>query len=207
MKFFKWLFGLFESKKPEVEIPEVKKEDVKDFPKQRIALIVGHGPRGSDEGAISYNGISEFEYNSLVAEMTAAKSKKAVKVFYRSTDGIVAVALKAIEWSPDIVIEMHLNSYNGTAQGCEVLCLDGNSEAGKLGQSFAKSFCEKFKRKLRGDMGVKWIASSYRGGLSLKTLRSIKKSILIESFFCDNPNEWIDQHVFAKHLTEWIDEL
>ena len=208
-----WLKRLFVKKSTRkdsvgAEIPEQPKmEEVESFPKKKIAIIVGHGPKGKDGGANTWNGSNEFAYNSLVAEYVKSKSKHLVKVFYRGSTGIVGVAMEAVAWKPDCSIELHLNSFNGKAKGCEVLCLEGDNQSAILGRSFASEFTQKFDRVLRGEQGVKWLGSRDRGAASLKALSPIKQSILIEPFFCDNKEEWIETSKYSEFLVEWIDGL
>lgn len=187
-------------------IPEVpKKEDIDSFPKKKIALIVGHG--NGDGGANTWNGSNEFNYNSFVAEGVKNKSKQLVKTFYRGNSGIVGVGLSAVAWKPDVCIELHLNSYNGKAKGCEVLVLQGDKRSAELAREFAWKFTSKFGRVLRGDQGVKWISSGDRGAASLKAVSPIAQSILVEPFFCDNKDEWIEMEKYEKFLIEFIDGL
>jgi len=203
----KILKAIFGKKEPQVTPIEQKQDTVGSVGTgKKVALIVGHG--AGDGGAEAFNGMSEFNYNSFVAEeVEKAIKNKQIKVFYRGAGGIAGVASKAVAWNPEVCIEMHLNSFNGIAAGCEVLVLNGDEESAKLARQFASSFCTKFSRKLRGDKGVKWLASSERGGLSLKCLSPIKQAILIEPFFCDNEKEWIEPIMYAKFLTGFIDEL
>ena len=183
-----WIINLILSifkngtQKPEVStIPSVvnqetpTKQEVKQFPKKRIAIIIGHG--NGDGGADTWNGSNEFEYNSLVAEYVKNESSQLIETFYRTSSGIVGVAAKAVAWKPDICIELHLNSYNGLAKGCEVLVLEGDKESEKLARNFAVSFAIKFQRVVRGDKGVKWIGNRDRGAASLRALSPIKQSL------------------------------
>ncbi len=202
-----WFKNLFKKK----IIAPVKSEEQKPIPSssgeiKKIALIVGHG--NGDPGAMGWNDMSEFNYNSFVAdEIQRANTGKEIKVFYRGSTGIVGVAAKAVAWGPDLTIELHLNAFNGVANGCEVLVLDGDRVSAKVGEKFAKAFTEKFKRKLRGDLGIKWITSKDRGYTSIKAVSSIKQSILIEPFFIDNKAEWIDPLTYTNFLIGWIKDL
>lgn len=195
MGLFKKLKGIFS--KPAQQSSKPKS------PIQKVAIIVGHG--NGDSGAMGWNGVSEFDYNSAVAKsLEISDTEKEIKAFYRSASGITGVAAAAVKWNPDIVIELHLNAFNGKALGCEVLCLQGHTASGEKARDFAEKFAAKFNRVKRRDNGVNWIASSDRGGLSLKKLSSVQYSILVEPFFIDNKNEWIDQQEYAGFLKEWI---
>lgn len=193
---------------PKDDLPEQPTmEEVNNFPRseiQKIAIIVGHGH--GDSGAESWDKkTNEFEYNSIVASALALyPHSKQVKIFWRGSAGIMGVAAQVVLWKPDLSIELHLNSFNGEAKGCEVLCLKGDIESGKIGKDFAKKFTEKFNRTLRRDQGINWISSGDRGATSLRAVSPIKRSILIEPFFIDNKNEWIKPSDLAKHLGEWM---
>lgn len=173
---------------------------------KKIALIVGHG--NGDSGAMGWNRFAEFDYNSIVAEEIAnSETGKEVKVFYRGSSGIVGVAMKAVAYSPDLSMELHLNAFNGKAVGCEVLCLSGDEQSSSIGRSFASSFTQKFNRKLRREKGINWITKADRGYSSLKAVSSIKHSILVEPFFIDTKEEWIEPITYAEFLKEWIKSL
>ena len=213
----KWLIKLirsiFASKDKPVAIetpaklPEAGTIEIPKIPgsRKRIALIVGHG--NGDGGADTWNGSNEFEYNSVVAEYVKKNSKHEIEVFYRGRSGITGVAVKAVAWKPAISIELHLNSFNGTARGCEVLCLRGDNRSAALGRLFAAKFTANFNRMIRGENGIKWIDSGDRGATSLKALSPVAQSILVESFFADNKKEWIAPLTYAQFLVEWLNEL
>jgi N-acetylmuramoyl-L-alanine amidase len=194
-----------------VKNPEIPtKEEIDSFPSRpiklkRIAIIIGHG--NGDGGASTWNGSDELKYNTFVAEFVKKTSKHKIETFYRTSSGIAGVARKAVEWQPDITIELHLNSYNKKAKGCEVLVLDGDKASAVLAKSFAKAFTDKFKRVVRGDDGVKWVGPREDGGFSLNKLSSVKQSILVEPFFCDNKDEWIEPQVYAKFMVEFLDTV
>lgn len=197
--------GLFKKLKSILSKPAQQSSKPKS-PIQKVAIIVGHG--NGDSGAMGWNGVSEFDYNSAVAKsLEISDTGKEIKAFYRSASGITGVAASAVKWNPDIVIELHLNAFNGKALGCEVLCLEGDLLSGEKAKSFAKLFCEKFNRVKRRDAGVNWISSSDRGGLSLRSLSSTSYAILVEPFFIDNKEEWIDPKEYAAFLKEWIKGL
>lgn len=170
----------------------------------KIALIIGHG--NGDSGAMGFNGMSEFNYNSFVAE-EVAKSLKQVELFYRGDEGIAGVGHLVEAFQPDISIELHLNAFNGKSEGCEVLCLVSDGKAAELGRNFAEAFCKKFRRRVRADFGVKWIDKKDRGYFNLHSVESVPKNILVEPFFVDNQNEWIEPNDYINFLIKWIGAL
>jgi len=185
---------------PPKKDPEVPtKEEINSFPNKRIAILVGHG--AGDSGAICFNGIEEHNYNKEVAMIIS--SKIPVKLFYKSKNGWAPTYLQIATYNPEICIELHLNSYNGKAFGCEVLCTSKKAE--DLANSFAASFCAKFGRKNRG---IKWLESGDRGFGNVKSASLIsKKAILVEAFFCDNKSEWIEPLVYADWLIGWLNDV
>lgn len=213
-KFLSWLLKIFKKPSPPVvEIPAPTKTPEVPAPVsnplsqiKKVAIIVGHGH--GDSGAQGWNGMSEFNYNSFVAEeLEKANLGKEIKVFWRGATGIVGVAAKAVLWNPDLCIELHLNAFDGKAVGCEVLVLDNDTTSARIGKLFAKEFTKKFNRKLRRDEGINWISSGDRGAASLKAVSPIKYSILVEPFFIDNPNEWIEPIEYIKFLINLIREV
>lgn len=174
-------------------------------PPKKIAIIIGHG--NGDSGALGWNKVEEYSYNFKVAEIIKANCKKDIMLFYRTSTGIIGAATRVVAWGPDISIELHCNAYNGQVSGCEVLCLAEDKSSEILGKSFAKEFTEKFKRKLRGDEGIKHIGPKDRGYTSLKAVSPIAQSILVEPFFIDSEAEWIDQTEYGEWFAGWINEL
>lgn len=80
----------------------------------------------------------------------------------------------------DLVVQLHLNSFNEEATGCEVWYYTGS----KMGKIFAEHITNK--------LGKYW---KNRGAKDSKTLYWLRKtkapSILIESFFCDNAKDYL----------------
>ncbi len=197
MRLFKWLSYIFKAKEMNDEINKKIK---------KVAIIVGHG--NGDPGAEGWNGMSEFSYNSYVAEeLFKAVKTKELKIFYRGEGGIGEVCKRAMNWKGDITIELHLNAFNCKAKGCEVLSLDKDAISFKPAKDFADKFCKKFSRILRDDDGVMEIKKGDRGHYSLSHLDDPAPSILVEPFFIDNKDEWIDTNDYLKFLTSWIEGL
>jgi len=134
--------------KPQEPLPEVpSNEEVENFPANpglRIALVRGHG--GNDGGAEG-NGTNEVAYNTFVMEYVAKHTKRNLKCFYGESS--MGAVTKSLMFRPDITFQLHLNSYNGSAHGCEVLVVKGDTASYPLAEKFAKAFTEKFGRTLR----------------------------------------------------------
>jgi len=171
----------------------------------KVAIIIGHG--AGDSGAMGWNGMSEFNYNSFVAEEVARTSMgKEIKLFYRGDSGIKGVSKKAMAWSPDITIEMHCNAFNGQAKGCCVLTLKDEISI-KYGRKFSEDFCKKFGRILRDEDGVVELSRKDRGYFSLSQVDDPPPSILVEPFFIDNKDEWVNPMSYSEFLIDWIRRL
>ena len=182
------------------------------FTIRKIAIIVGHGDydaKGNfDTGAQNWNGESEFAYQSKVANMIAEYAyPKEVKVFWRKGRGIAGVAKDAMAWNPDITVELHNNSFNKIAKGCEVLVIKKDHVSLKCGQDFAAKYCKEFGRVMRDGDGVKELEGSDRGAFSLKQVNDPPPSILLEPFFGDNKNDWMEARPYAKFLGNWLRDL
>lgn len=203
---FNWLKNLFKKKQTEAPKAEPSKPNIPEIPdssKKKIVLIVGHSP--TDSGAIGWNKVKEFDYNLKVAEML--NKSHGLDYVVRGKGGIAGAAIAALAKNPDLIIEMHLNAFNGKAEGCCALVLKGDEQSAVYARKFTKMFCDKFNRKLRSDKGVLWVDSSDRGGFSLSVLKPARAAILIESFFIDNPNEWVTIDEYYNFMCDFIDLL
>lgn len=235
MKLFNWIISLFKTKEPsKSEAPP--KPNPSETPSssnssttsnsskpiesdlgpsvasrkiKKIAIIIGHGH--GDPGALSkWNSPikEEYDYNKIVAEhLKKTVKSKEIKLFYRGATGITGVNTQVRLWDDDLSLELHCNSFNGVAHGCEILALSNDKESIKIGQDIAKDFCKRFSRKLRDGDGVKELKKNDRGHYSLALVDDGYPSILLESFFIDNPSEWIDPIVYAEFLREWIEVI
>lgn len=216
MKFIKYILNKLNPPKvvnPAVSnIPEIPAssmpapiEPTKKY--KKIAIIIGHGH--GDSGAESWDkGRNEFEYNSIVAKYINSKIKnREIKLFWRGRTGITGVNSQVNLWDDDLSIELHLNSADVPARGCEILCLGSDKAAVSLGRDLAAAFCLKFGRKLRDEDGVKELKKKDRGHYSLALVDDGKPSILVEPFFISNKDEWIDPLIYADFLVNWINEL
>lgn len=182
--------------------PSVSSRNIK-----KIAIIIGHGHGDSGAaGKWSTPNKIEYEYNKNVAEhLKKTVKSKEIRLFYRGATGITGVNTQVRLWDDDLSLELHCNSFNGKAHGCEILALSGDKESIKIGQDIAQDFCKRFNRKLRDGDGVKELKKNDRGHYSLALVDDGYPSILLEPFFIDNPSEWIDPIVYAEFLREWIE--
>ncbi len=181
------------------------------WPVKTVSIIIGHGDydgKGNfDSGAKNHNGKSEFEEQAIVAKTIQQNvKKKTVYLCYRKNKGISGVAKEALSYKPDMTIELHNNSFNGKAEGCEILTLKGDTISISFAQDLAKKFCAHFGRKMRDLDGVKEVVKE-NGSYSLGLVSDPPPSILTELYFGDNKNDWIHPETVGLFLAEWIDSL
>jgi N-acetylmuramoyl-L-alanine amidase len=208
-----WIKKLFKKSKPANNpIPPKKEEgDVINFPKpvdhsgkSKIAILIGHG--ASDPGATCWNGMAEHDYNKKVAAILEARLSNVTLYFKSSVGGWAPTYAKLAVTRPDLSVELHLNAYNGKAKGCEVLITSESSRS--IGEMYAAEFCLKFQRVMRGAKGIKWLGSGDRGfGNVYSANKCAKKAILLESFFCDNKDEWIEPTDYAEFLISFLKKV
>ena len=158
----------------------------------RFAIVVGHNSK--DQGAVAYDGTSEFEFNSALGELIACRLgctgnqgvlfKHGTHGGYTSRQRETASKIKA-SGHFDAHIELHFNAANGAAQGYEHLyhfmSNRGQWLASCLNDAHAESYPESKNR------GVKPLGPSSRG-FGFVRLTSAPR-VIVEPFFGDNPSE------------------
>ena len=113
-------------------------------------------------------------------------------------DEILYYTTKANAKKYDLVVQLHLNSFNTEATGCEVWYYKGN----ECTKTYAKNICSKLSEC--------WINRGAKDSTSLYWLkRTVSPAVLIESFFCDNPKDYdtskkIGMEGHAKLIAEGI---
>lgn len=161
---------------------------------KRVAVVVGHSRIG-DAGSISHGGISEWEYNRMVAihlkSKLMARGYHAMVVYniprddYRSAMSWVADKIK--EFEADIAIELHFNaSGSHTAKGHEWLYWHTSVKGRKLASCLEVSMIQRrigfpvrgTKPKESGDLGAHFLSKTHC------------PAIICEPFFGDNEQEW-----------------
>jgi N-acetylmuramoyl-L-alanine amidase len=206
IRFFKELF----SKDEPVLLPQPHKPEPIPLPdrprpeKQKVAIIVGHHKKS--KGAVAYTGESEWDWNNNVAVKVKyhLQGYAQVKIFYRDERRSYKSAMKDIakrvaEWGADFSLELHFNSYEKVAYGCEILIAeDANNYEDSIRLAdvwtdiLAKRFRLKERHKVRfrnntyGD-GVKVLKVGERGYWNLAYLADygVPMSFLIEPMFAN----------------------
>jgi N-acetylmuramoyl-L-alanine amidase len=146
----------------------------------KIAVVVGHDK--IEQGA--YSNLlkqSEFAYHSEVVKHLP------FDVYYRDeklkTYGakIRDLAKRINAKKYNLVIELHYNSFNGVANGCEALYFRGS----KMGQRWAEIYVDRIVNEYGNNpRGAKPKVETDRGGLFLKLIDA--PCLILEPFFGDN---------------------
>lgn len=162
----------------------------------RVAIIVGHTDKS--RGSSSYNGISEYDFNTIVASHISSKLENIEhKVFFRDKIGLRGVAKQISKWAENeevLSLELHFNSFAGNARGCECLVHVESPDLGKtisLADKFTDEIAEVYKIRQRHPTptheGVKIINKKERGASNLKYMinAGVTHSLLIEPCFAN----------------------
>lgn len=153
------------------------------FKYKRIGLFVGHSKLKNGTYTSANKLINEYEYNKVLG----AKIKALFDKEGQSCDLIICPEDKftsnkdeddyklpiANSGKYDLIIELHLNAFNGTADGSEVLYI---SNAGQM-------VAQRVQNKLKTVFNNREIKK--RDNLYMLT-KTNPVSIMIESFFCDS---------------------
>ncbi len=181
----------------------------------KIAIVVGH--RSKARGAFGNAGLSEFGFNSLVAEALSdgfiGHDKVEVKVFFRDNkrDGygekMKRLHKRIDEWGADYSLSLHFNAAGREdVTGHEILYCS------KKGKKLAKKLDEIFDKYLKNrDRNIKKRTKKQRGGGFLCRGESI--CVLAEPFFASHQNlympggsGWFALIGAYSEFIEWLGE-
>lgn len=185
-KLFKWIKSIRQIPKP-LSKPLVK-------PKGRVAICVGHSRRG-DKGAASLSGVTEWDYNSKVAECLGRLLKQRGFTSQVIDDYPKSTYRGAMDWlrsrTPtskfDIILELHFNSFSDTkANGYEYLYMDESDEGEKLATALNESHLA--TSRWQAERGARPVRKGYRGYSFLSKVAP--PAVICEPFFGSNPTEW-----------------
>lgn len=148
----------------------------------RIAVVIGHDK--SSPGAYSpHLGMSEYIYNSEVSTHLAGGMdiyKRPIGGGYSSQMKKLADIINPLKY--DLVVELHFNSFNKSANGCEVVIFKGNKYTQQLGQKYCDLISGSYKTKNRG---VKEVSNKNDRGYGFLSAMNADAMIL-EPFFGDH---------------------
>lgn len=145
---------------------------------KKMALLVGHDKL--NQGALAYTGETEYVFNSYIAKLVDRGFKRVLgaagyELFIVDKTGVPEnVLIKRLAdnevWA---AVELHFNSFDGKARGCEVL-ISKNSPRFNLAFRQADKFSDLLEREFgvfqrHGD-GVKVIEKGARGSRVLSSL-------------------------------------
>ena len=155
-----------------------------------IAICVGHS-RPNDSGAASVTGVSEWDYNSELAEMIGSSLDEPYKVYstYQGTGYVSAIrwlAKKLDEDNVDTAIELHFNAASPKAKGHEWLYWHSSQKGRLLARALRDSFEDSFPQAV--SRGIKPHSKGSRGAMFLRT--TSMPACIVEPFFGTNEEEW-----------------
>jgi N-acetylmuramoyl-L-alanine amidase len=154
-----------------------------------LVVIVGHDKTAP--GATMAGGGNEYIFNTDIAARVREYGLKKyptlkVIIILRDGIGIVGAYRLARTHNPDACLELHFNSFNGSAHGTETLC-SVNMNDRVFAQTIQAKVCGAFDRPGLS-RGVKVVSKNARGGASCYGLPG-SANCLVEPFFGDNPKE------------------
>lgn len=119
----------------------------------KLGVIVGHTKKA--QGAVAFNGQSEYVWNSKVAEYMQfiAKSKyRNFEVFveFRDIGGVTGAAQRLAAKGVTHCIELHFNAFTKAAYGCEVLVLADDTLSTTHADLLTDALNKKYAFKERG---------------------------------------------------------
>jgi N-acetylmuramoyl-L-alanine amidase len=169
----------------------------------KLALVVGHEMKA--KGAKAISGIHEYDFFRMVVSQMKDKLKDShveVEEFLRDGRSIRATIQAAKKWQADICIELHYNSFNKQANGCEALWV---SKENKLAQSCNEEWCKEQKIKNRG---IKVVSKGKNGFASVDEIsKNGMRGFLWEPFFGDNEHDYRNPDQVSSFLSEWSKKI
>lgn len=158
--------------------------NLEEIPRNKVAFVVGHYEDG--QGAYS-DELREFEY-IFWTDFAMDHLLSIGEVFVHDptetsyTQRQIEMAKRTKDF--ELVFELHFNSFNGSAKGCEALFFKGNSKMETLAMEFGTDMSTSMGYSYRG---AKSITSGDRGYQFLK--RTKGDAMILEPFFGDNKDD------------------
>lgn len=148
----------------------------------KVMIVSGHNfkEQGCHNSILN---ISEYRaVQRIIAKVMEEEEFGDVDTVYKARNATLNNLPNEInEWNPDLIISVHLNAFNGKAQGTETL----HWHSSKKGKDYATKFSE-IASKLTGfnNRGTLSIKKGERGWILLGKTKA--PAILIEPFFLDS---------------------
>ena len=144
----------------------------------KVAIIVGHSRLA--DGAVAFDGTTEYNYNSNVAKKLTELLGDKIVVFTKDYMGYSRILELCQEYHIGTSIELHFNAANKSAQGCECLVMSYT----KL--DIPRQLLSKISMQYgMNNRGIKVLDSGIRGYNNLRSMMPLN-SMIIEPFFGDN---------------------
>lgn len=223
---FGWIFGTKKESEKELthEIPGPQDK----VGVQRIAIIVGHTKKS--KGAVNYKGESEYDFNKRIAKEIKDYldnfSKKTTGIFLRDGIGRSGVAQAVAAWNADLSIELHFNSFETMAYGCEILVWNRSRNftdtvimADEMTDDLARAFNLRERNSFKTEDGiirdgVLILTDKDRGSYNLRAMEDagVKYSMLIEPCFANYKNTeseaiFENEKKYAETIAEYLTGL
>jgi N-acetylmuramoyl-L-alanine amidase len=157
-----------------------------------VAISIGH--TRTAQGAVSIGGVTEFAYNTKVAQhlkrRLLAAGVEVVVVLERDRLGIHDVVRRAAQAKADVGIELHFNSAaDPSANGCETL----------YATTFSIDLAHDVQVRTRGALALRDRGLVKRAtGNGSTYLVGMEKAgipaVLVEPFFGSSPRDWSRVH-------------
>jgi N-acetylmuramoyl-L-alanine amidase len=174
----------------------------------RVAVVIGHNEKS--QGAVNVNyGMSEFRFNQALAHDIEHEfgdlfnyDKDEIIVVYRETN-LQDLPNQINDLEPDLIVSLHCNAFNKTANGCEMLYYHKSIKGKEIARIFQNTLVQKLDNK---DRGIKPKTTEDRGGYLLRYTNA--PCIIAEPFFIDNDDEFLRADECFKNgdLTKWYCE-
>jgi N-acetylmuramoyl-L-alanine amidase len=153
-----------------------------------VALVVGHSEKSQGARNTSYD-VSEYAYNNNIAWQIAKEWSNYnladnIQIIHRES-GYKELPNQINELGPDLVVSLHCNAFDTTANGCEMLYYHKSTKGKEIARIFQNKIVQFLDNK---DRGIKPRSSEDRGGYLLRYTHA--PCIICEPFFIDNDEEW-----------------
>ncbi|MEQ3626003.1 MAG: N-acetylmuramoyl-L-alanine amidase [Celeribacter sp.] len=156
----------------------------------KIAIVVGHNARA--QGAVrATDGVSEFVWNSHLADLIRDHDPMNVRIFHRTYGGGYSLEIDRVyadvdAWRADCSVELHFNAAAASsAAGCLTLS-SGTSGSLRLAGAIQRRTLAVLGNR---DRGIDKVSRTDRGGRSLWQGRA--PAVLTEPYFGSNAEECI----------------
>lgn len=163
----------------------------------KIAIVIGHSR--SSRGAINYLGEHEYDFNTRIAsgiKSSIETNEKDIACHILSYDAPESIRTQIERIKPFFTLELHFNSFQDVATGCECLMLSDSKNFDATmaaADMLITSVSEIFKIRKRNNIinenviarGIKLVSKGTRGHTNLSEIQKGGSaiSLLIEPVF------------------------